>query len=115
MNIDGIRFSVLTALAAGPQHGYGILQDVTDLSDEGTAPPVGSLYRVLDRLAEEGYVGVAREDVVGGRFRRYYELTELGTSALAEAAALRVRTADEALARLRKRRAKAPKHRGALA
>lgn len=112
-----MRFSVLTALAAGPQHGYGILQDVTDLTDDGSPPPpVGSLYRVLDRLAEDGFVQVASEDVVAGRFRRYYELTDLGSDALAEAAASRQRTAEEAQARLRKRRpAKAPKRRGALA
>ena len=108
-----MRFSILTALAAGPQHGYGILQDVTDLADDGAAPPVGSLYRVLDRLAEDGLVRAAGEDVVDGRFRRYYEITDDGVAALADAAATRLRTARAAQARLKRRAA--PSRKGALA
>jgi PadR family transcriptional regulator, regulatory protein PadR len=47
----------------------------------------GTLYTALDRLAGEGYVQVVREEIVNGRARRSYGLTEGGAAALrAEAA-----------------------------
>lgn len=42
----------------------------------------GSLYGAVDRLAREGLVEVAGTEVVEGRHRRYYDLTEAGVQAL---------------------------------
>jgi DNA-binding PadR family transcriptional regulator len=44
---------------------------------------IGSLYRVLDRLAAEGLIEPDREEARDGRLRRYYRLTENGRRALA--------------------------------
>ena len=65
-------------------------------------PPVATLYRTLDRLAADGLVEEASTDVVGGRFRRTYRLTESGTSLLSTEAATRAATARLARKRLRK-------------
>lgn len=46
-------FLVLTALAAGPQHGYGVLKDVEALSGGAVVLRVGTLYGALDRLSGE--------------------------------------------------------------
>lgn len=86
MNIDLLRMSILTSLAAGPQHGYGVLQDVESLTGGRVTPAVGSLYRVLETLARDGYLVEAKTEVIDGRFRRYYKLTDLGRSELVEAA-----------------------------
>jgi PadR family transcriptional regulator, regulatory protein PadR len=94
-------FIVLTALAAGPSHGYGIMREVNELSDGRLTLRTSTLYAALDRLAEEGLITVDREEAVAGRLRRYYRLTETGGAALATAAARQQRIAASALQRLR--------------
>ena len=83
-------FLILTALAEGPRHGYGILREVADLSGGRVRLLTGTLYTALDRLSAEGLVALDREEVVDGRGRRYFRLTAAGLGALtAEAARLR--------------------------
>ncbi|MEV4571754.1 helix-turn-helix transcriptional regulator [Nonomuraea jabiensis] len=95
-------FLILTALAAGPQHGYGIISDVLQISGERVRLRAGTLYAALDRLQGEQLIETDREEVVDGRARRYYRLTGEGASRLsAEAERLR-RHADTAAARLRR-------------
>ncbi len=93
-------FLILTALADRPQHGYGIMADVERISDERVRLRAGTLYAALDRLGTDGLVAPDREEIVGGRLRRYYRLTDAGAAALdAEVGRLRVR-ADVAARRL---------------
>jgi DNA-binding PadR family transcriptional regulator len=76
-------FLILTALAAGAQHGYGIMTDVAGISDGRVKLRAGTLYAALDRLTGEGAVDVDREEIVDGRLRRYYRLTPAGARLLA--------------------------------
>jgi DNA-binding PadR family transcriptional regulator len=83
-------FLILTALAAGPQHGYGILTDIDQISEGRQRLRAGTLYAALDRLSQQGWVEPDREVVVEGRLRRYYRLTATGLEALsAETSRLR--------------------------
>ena len=75
-------FWILTALARQPRHGYGIIQEVSVLSEGRVTIQAGTLYAALDRLAAEGLVEVDRDERVDGRERRYYRLTQGGVSAL---------------------------------
>lgn len=75
-------FWILTALAAEPRHGYGVIQEARALSDGRVVLQAGTLYAALDRLAAEGLVEVDREELVDGRTRRYYRLTGPGATAL---------------------------------
>ena len=93
-------FFVLTALAGGPRHGYGIVGEVAELSRERVQLKIGSLYGVLERLAAEGLIEADREEAHGGRLRRYYRLTVDGRRALAEEAELRAAAARVVRARL---------------
>ncbi|MEU8243468.1 PadR family transcriptional regulator [Actinoplanes missouriensis] len=96
-------FLILTALAAQPLHGYGIVQSVLDLSGGDVRLRPGTLYGALDRLADQGLIEVEREEAVEGRLRRYYRLTDDGAATLAtEAERLRKR-ASAAEAQLRQR------------
>ena len=93
-------FLILTALAAGPQHGYGIITDVQDISGGRVRLRAGTLYTALDRLRAVGLIGADREEIVDGRLRRYYRLTTEGSKLLAaEAARLQANVA-AALSRL---------------
>lgn len=82
-------FLILTALAAGAQHGYGIITDVAQISGGGIRLRAGTLYAALDRLRSDDLVEVDREEVVDGRLRRYYRLTAKGAERLAAEAARR--------------------------
>jgi DNA-binding PadR family transcriptional regulator len=76
-------FLILTALAARPQHGYGILTDVAEISGGRVKLRAGSLYAALNRLVTEGLVEFDRAEIVDGRLRRYYRLTAPGARRLA--------------------------------
>ena len=99
--MTGQAFFVLTALADGPRHGYGIVREVEELSQGRVKLKIGSLYGVLDRLATEGLIEPDREEPHDGRLRRYYRLTRDGRRTLAEEAELRAATARVVRARLR--------------
>ena len=66
---------ILTALANGSQHGYGIVTDVQRISGGRVRLRPGTLYTALDRLRADELIGVDREEIVDGRLRRYYRLT----------------------------------------
>ena len=83
MEVREPTFLVLAALAGGQKHGYAIIQEVESLSGGHTVLRAGSLYATLDRLAHEGYIEKAGEEVVEGRLRRYYRLSKQGTRLLA--------------------------------
>ena len=76
-------FLILTALAAGAQHGYGIMTDVSQISGGRVRLRAGTLYAALNRLTAERLVEVDREEIVGARLRRYYRLAPRGAQRLA--------------------------------
>lgn len=87
-------FLILTALATGAQHGYGIMADAERISGGRVRLRAGTLYAALDRLRSEDLVAVDREEIVEGRLRRYYRLTGAGADRLAaEVARLRATAA----------------------
>ncbi|MGH8995099.1 MAG: PadR family transcriptional regulator [Acidimicrobiales bacterium] len=94
-------YLVLTALAGGRRHGYGLIRDIEGISEGKVRLRAGTLYATLDRLASDGLVEVAGEEVVDGRARRYYQLTTSGTAALADESRRRLVVSKEALRRLR--------------
>ena len=94
-------FLILTALAAGTQHGYGIISDVAEISDGRVKLLAGTLYTALDRLRADGLIVVDREEIVDNRLRRYYRLTPEGQKRLAAEAARLQAHATAALRRLR--------------
>jgi DNA-binding PadR family transcriptional regulator len=93
-------FLILTALASGSQHGYGIITDVIGISHGRVKLRAGTLYTALDRLCTDGLVEVDREEVVDSRLRRYYRLTVAGMERLAEEAARLQSNASVAIMRL---------------
>jgi DNA-binding PadR family transcriptional regulator len=80
-------FLILTALAAGSQHGYGIITDVARISEGRVRLRAGTLYAALDRLHLDGLISIDREEIVETRLRRYYQLTPEGSRLLATEAA----------------------------
>ena len=78
---------VLVALSREPLHGYAVMKAVEEDSNGKVTAEIGSLYRILNRLMEEGLVAEtdAPDDApeeTRGRPRRYYSLTDTGRAAL---------------------------------
>ena len=96
-------FLILAALAPQPLHGYAIIGEVAELSGGRMTLRPGTLYGALDRLAEEGLLEPDREEVVEGRLRRYYRLTDAGAAVLEQEAARLQHNADAARGRLARR------------
>jgi DNA-binding PadR family transcriptional regulator len=93
-------FMILTALAAGSQHGYGIIIDVKAISAGRVELKAGTLYAALDRLRADKLIEVDREEIVDSRLRRYYRLAPAGAELLAAEAARLQANARVALSRL---------------
>ena len=76
---------MLTMLASGERHGYGIRQDILEHSRGRIELEVGSLYRHIRRLEADDLVEtVARRGTADDDERRiYYKLTPFGRRVLA--------------------------------
>lgn len=74
-----VEFDILLSLAAGERHGYGIIQDAA--ARGGAVPDVGTLYRALARMVDQGLIESADRlrapDAVDER-RNYYRVRPLG-------------------------------------
>lgn len=77
-------FWVLTALAGQRHHGYEIMRETERASAGKVKLRVTTLYSVLERLERDGLITPDGEEIVGGRARRYYRITEVGSQRLAD-------------------------------
>lgn len=77
-------FLVLLSLAAEPRHGYAIMKDVEALSEARIRFSTGTLYGVLKRLLEQGWI--ERFELENApeteRPQKHYQLSEYGQKIL---------------------------------
>ncbi|MEV0586793.1 PadR family transcriptional regulator [Nonomuraea sp. NPDC050310] len=71
-------YFVLAALLDGPLHGNAIAGQVIALSCDRVRPSISTLYGILERLTAQGLLSIDREEVVSGRNRRYFRITDHG-------------------------------------
>jgi PadR family transcriptional regulator, regulatory protein PadR len=74
------KFFILRVLHDGPMHGYDIARLVARTTGGCCSPTEGTIYPVLREFETGGFV-TATEEVVQGRQRRVYELTDAGRAA----------------------------------
>ncbi|MEK4386138.1 PadR family transcriptional regulator [Solibacillus sp. FSL W7-1464] len=70
-------YYVLLALMR-PNHGYQVMQSITEVSKGRLKMGPGTLYGVLSRMQKDGLIALSKDD---GR-RKIYEITEEGERAL---------------------------------
>jgi DNA-binding PadR family transcriptional regulator len=75
-------FFILFALATGDKHGYAIMQEARQLSDNRFHMGPATLYTNVQRLLDSGWIEEIRGPEDGDPRRRYYRLTRPGKSAL---------------------------------
>ena len=82
-HLDGM---LLAVLEAGPLHGYAIVEELSRRSSGEFDVPEGTIYPALHRLEAAGLLS-SRWEVVSGRRRRVYALSQTGAAAIRERAA----------------------------
>jgi DNA-binding PadR family transcriptional regulator len=87
-----VEFHVLLSLVDQERHGYGMIQDAEARTDGADSPDIGTLYRALRRMVDNGLIeSSARRPAADqdDERRNYYRITRLGRDvAKAEAARL---------------------------
>ena len=76
---------LLAVLADGAKHGYAVIEQLRERSEEALELPEGTVYPALHRLQKGGFL-TSEWSEVHGRRRRTYRLTDKGQSALGEQA-----------------------------
>ncbi len=72
---------MLRRISQKPCHGYEILQDIDSKTEGAWRPGAGSVYPILKKLLENGYI--QSDDKVGAD-RRVYTITQKGIESLEE-------------------------------
>ncbi len=80
--LSSTTFWILTALTGGRRHGYDILGEVESASAGAVVLKVTTLYAALERMEREGLIHPDGDEIVNGRARRYYRISDSGDAAL---------------------------------
>ena len=75
---------VLRVLRRGAMHGWGIAQEIQQISRDVLQVNQGSLYPALRRLEERGWIDAEWGTSDNNRRARYYRLTATGRRQLAQ-------------------------------
>ena len=73
---------VLKALTLEPQHGVGISRRITQITKGAYQVSFGSLFPVLHRMEESGWVEAEWRSSENNRRAKYYRLTSAGRAQL---------------------------------
>lgn len=74
------KFFILCVLHQRPMHGYDLARAVERTTNGCCSPTEGTIYPVLREFEEGGYV-TSETEVVSGRQRRVYTITDKGRAA----------------------------------
>jgi transcriptional regulator len=69
---------ILKTVSLGPQHGYGILLRIEQLSGGNLLIEQGALYPALYRLEHQGLISAEWSQSENNRRAKFYTLTTLG-------------------------------------
>lgn len=66
-----------------PNHGYGIIQEINELTDGRVTLGPGTLYGAIQSLEKRGWIAIYSEDSAS-RKKKEYLITNIGREAFAE-------------------------------
>jgi PadR family transcriptional regulator, regulatory protein PadR len=84
INMSLSKFFILQTLHQGPTHGYALLEKMRIFTQGCCTPTYATIYPILSELAKGDYA-VVNTEIIDGRERKVYQLTEKGQSAYQEA------------------------------
>lgn len=79
-----LELLILKAVSLGPEHGYGVLQRLGQLSKGELQIEQGALYPALYRLEKQGLVRSEWGNSENNRRAKFYALTAAGRGRLSE-------------------------------
>jgi DNA-binding PadR family transcriptional regulator len=79
-----LMFYMLHRIAHKPSHGYELLQDIARISEGAWRPGAGSIYPMLKKMAEKGYIRCESEGK-GETSQCVYSITPKGQEFLRKA------------------------------
>ena len=71
-----LSYLVLHYCSDGPNYGYGIVNDIEELSGGNWSPSYGTIYPLIQRMVEDGLLEPRPDH--GAEDRKYYGLTDAG-------------------------------------
>jgi transcriptional regulator len=74
----------LKTLSVQPMHGYGLAQHLKKLSADVIDVEQGTLYPALQRMRQKGWIKAEWRQTPNNQRARYYSVTALGRTRLAE-------------------------------
>lgn len=77
-----LEMLVLKTLSLEPMHGWGIGERIQQLSEDVFLVNQGTLYPVLERLQQRGWVTAEWRSSESNRRAKYYTLTQSGAKRL---------------------------------
>ncbi len=77
-------YMLLSLLQEKPQYGYEIIKEIEKRSDNVFQMKEGTLYPVLHRMENQGYLESYKEKTESGKERKYYRITTKGQGQLVE-------------------------------
>jgi PadR family transcriptional regulator, regulatory protein PadR len=75
---------ILKAVSLSPQHGYGVLLRIQQITNEALTVDQGALYPALYRLEQKGLLATEWGVSDNNRRAKYYSLTSAGRKRLGE-------------------------------
>ena len=75
---------ILKAVSLGPQHGYGVLLRIEQISGQSLQIEQGALYPALYRLEHRGWIASEWGTSDNNRKAKFYKLTPTGRKRLKE-------------------------------
>jgi DNA-binding PadR family transcriptional regulator len=78
-------FYILLSLTDGERHGYSIMQEVGEITDQTVSMGPGTLYGSIKRMLAANLIEETEErpdPTIDDKRRRYYQLTPFGHSVL---------------------------------
>ena len=78
-------FFILLSLAASPKHGYAIIKEIEEMSEQSVILATGTLYSAIRRMLDDGWIERVNPDpsLDDQRERKFYKLSDLGQRILA--------------------------------
>src|SRR5688500_14708179 len=73
---------ILKAVSLGPQHGYGVLLRIEQITNQALTIDQGALYPALYRLQDQGLLSTEWGVSENNRRAKYYTLTAAGRKRL---------------------------------
>lgn len=77
-----LTLQILVTLAGEPLHGYAIVKQVREATNERINPGTGTFYSAIHRMSDEGLIEEIDAPDQGDARRRIYAITDFGRAVL---------------------------------